>query len=308
MSSDNLSGITWRSSWDIFWHIFWHFIWHIFWQFFWCDLAPFLSCLLAVILAFYLAYIWHFIWRIFWHSFFFLAFDLASLPIFFWRSFWPIILRLLWHSFWHILWRCIWRSFWVISRNILTIFLWIFCFWHSIWHIFWRYFLRIFLAYLLAYFLALSSSILSGVCDVEVRRCALKSRGPGWGPALPTAMKSWPRGWQLKKKGEEEKEAGRILITFNGSHLAGGEQVGPSTDAKFKYIDGDKKLDVFLCMEEWKQQTDYHPKKCNDPITKQKKKKIHPQKLSMDICCNVAISDPAMLAMLSVITSGGLTT
>ena len=148
-----------------------------------------LAYLLTVLLAYLLA-IWHlYIWRSIWHIFWHSIWDI------FWHSFWQIC----WRSIWYIFWRSFWHPFW--------------SFLHFLWHTFW-----IFLAYLLALFLA-----------VEVRHCPLWSGAPGWGPALPPAMKSWRRGWLLRSGAthcDEELERRRMRRMRRGNERKGMERKG----------------------------------------------------------------------------------
>ena len=69
------------------------------------------------------------------------------------------------------------------------------------------------------------------------RRCPLRLGFPRWGPALPTAMKSWRKGWQLRpgnvhgnekrrrrrrRRSRDEEEEETALIKSNNPHLTGG--------------------------------------------------------------------------------------
>ena len=72
-----------------------------------------------------------------------------------WHSFWHATCHLFWHSFWHATWHLFWHSF---SHFV----------WHlSIWHIFWH-------------------SLAWALLDLNRRPQILV----GWGPAVPTVIRS----------------------------------------------------------------------------------------------------------------------
>ena len=104
-------------------------------------------------------------WHSFWHSIWYL----------FWHTFWHSIRHLFWHlfrhSFWHSFWHLFWHSFWHTS-------------WHLFWHYFWHYL-----------------TFLRRLAKVPQR--PLSSGARGWGPAVPTEIRSW----QLRS-GEEEEGKG----------------------------------------------------------------------------------------------------
>ena len=175
----------WHSIWHIFSHPIWHMSWHCLWQSI-CHIF------------------WHSIRHSVWHS---ILSDICPGMVYGSLSdiyscilsdinsdilsgilsdiYSGILSEIHWNSLWHSIWHSIWHSFW-----------------HSTWHIF---------------YLA-----------VEVQRCPLDSRGPwlrssgahwarevaGWGPAVPTAIRSWQRG----------EEARRAMLKSNKTHLVGGEK------------------------------------------------------------------------------------
>ena len=205
------------------------------------------------------------IWHIFSHS----------IWLVFWHSIWHSIWLVFWHSIWHIFWHSLWHIFWHSICHI---------FWHSIWHFFLAlhleclltfylaylltfylaYLLTFNLAYLLTFYLAFSLAFYMALfLPVEVRRGPLRSRAGRWGPARPTAIKSWQmtsgeahcdqeladevrrgplrsragrwgrakitaiKSWQMRS-GEEGGTTSRSSrasdIKSNNPHLAGGEK------------------------------------------------------------------------------------